>query len=93
MVSMFLCPLFGLSVIVPGLVPHFFCGATAGFTATLPADVAGGGRGFAHGLLISFLPAILLPMMGDMGLGSTTFGDADFGVVGIVLGHIIAMFN
>ncbi|HIB5490238.1 TPA: hypothetical protein ACWXAA_004520, partial [Klebsiella pneumoniae] len=24
---------------------------------------------------------------------STTFGDADFGVVGIVLGHIIAMFN
>ncbi|HFE6825120.1 TPA: hypothetical protein ACF92R_006073, partial [Klebsiella pneumoniae] len=22
-----------------------------------------------------------------------TFGDADFGVVGIVLGHIIAMFN
>ncbi|MFP2006298.1 hypothetical protein ACLEB0_08670, partial [Klebsiella pneumoniae] len=23
----------------------------------------------------------------------TTFGDADFGVVGIVLGHIIAMFN
>lgn len=41
LVSMFLCPLFGLSVIVPGLVPHFFCGATAGFTATLPADVAG----------------------------------------------------
>lgn len=30
LVSMFLCPLFGLSVIVPGLVPHFFCGATAG---------------------------------------------------------------
>ncbi|HFF7116254.1 TPA: hypothetical protein ACGEDG_005689, partial [Klebsiella pneumoniae] len=23
----------------------------------------------------------------------TTFGDADFGIVGIVLGHIIAMFN
>ncbi len=41
LVSMFLCPLFGLSVIVPGPVPHFFCGATAGFTATLPADVAG----------------------------------------------------
>ncbi|HFX6047261.1 PTS transporter subunit IIC, partial [Klebsiella pneumoniae] len=83
-----------LSVIVPGLVPHFFCGATAG----VYGNITGGRRGavvgaFAHGLLISFLPAILLPMMGDMGLGSTTFGDADFGVVGIVLGHIIAMFN
>ncbi|HDG8136848.1 TPA: PTS ascorbate transporter subunit IIC [Klebsiella pneumoniae] len=94
LVSMFLCPLFGLSVIVPGLVPHFFCGATAG----VYGNITGGRRGavvgaFAHGLLISFLPAILLPMMGDMGLGSTTFGDADFGVVGIVLGHIIAMYN
>lgn len=78
----------------PGPVPHFFCGATAG----VYGNITGGRRGavvgaFAHGLLISFLPAILLPMMGDMGLGSTTFGDADFGVVGIVLGHIIAMFN
>lgn len=94
LLSMFLCPLFGLSVIVPGLVPHFFCGATAG----VYGNITGGRRGavvgaFAHGLLISFLPAILLPMMGDMGLGSTTFGDADFVVVGIVLGHIIAMFN
>ncbi|MFM3287270.1 PTS ascorbate transporter subunit IIC [Klebsiella quasivariicola] len=94
LVSMFLCPLFGLSVIVPGLVPHFFCGATAG----VYGNITGGRRGavvgaFAHGLLISFLPAILLPMMGNMGLGSTTFGDADFGVAGIVLGHIIAIFN
>lgn len=75
LLSMFLCPLFGLSVIVPGLVPHFFCGATAG----VYGNITGGRRGavvgaFAHGLLISFLPAILLPMMGDMGLGSTTFG-------------------
>ena len=93
LVSMFLCPLFGLSVIVPGLVPHFSAGPRRGFTATLPADVAGGGRGFcsrsAH-----FVPAChSLAHDGDMGLGSTTFGDADFGVVGIVLGHIIAMFN
>lgn len=41
LVSMFLCPLFGLSVIVPGLVPHFSAGPQRGFTATLPADVAG----------------------------------------------------
>ncbi|ULK53008.1 PTS ascorbate transporter subunit IIC [Citrobacter portucalensis] len=94
LVSMFLCPLFGLSVIVPGLVPHFFCGATAG----VYGNICGGRRGavvgaFAHGLLISFLPAILLPLMGDLGFASTTFGDADFGVVGIILGHVVLLFN
>ncbi len=94
LVSMFLCPLFGLSVIVPGLVPHFFCGATAG----VYGNICGGRRGavvgaFAHGLLISFLPAILLPLMGDLGFVSTTFGDADFGVVGIILGHVVTLFN
>ncbi|MBF0032136.1 PTS ascorbate transporter subunit IIC [Citrobacter freundii] len=94
LVSMFLCPLFGLSVIVPGLVPHFFCGATAG----VYGNICGGRRGavvgaFAHGLLISFLPAILLPLMGDLGFASTTFGDADFGVVGIILGYAISLFN
>ncbi|HDR2159425.1 TPA: PTS ascorbate transporter subunit IIC [Enterobacter cancerogenus] len=94
LVSMFLCPLFGLSVIVPGLVPHFFCGATAG----VYGNICGGRRGavigaFAQGLLISFLPAILLPLMGDLGFASTTFGDADFGVVGIILGHVVSLFN
>jgi len=94
LMSMFLCPLFGLSVIVPGLVPHFFCGATAG----VYGNICGGRRGavigaFAQGLLISFLPAILLPLMGDLGFASTTFGDADFGVVGIILGHVVSLFN
>ena len=94
LISMFLCPLFGLSVIVPGLVPHFFCGATAG----VYGNITGGRRGaiigaFVQGLLISFLPAILLPLMGDLGFASTTFGDADFGIVGIVLGNIISLFN
>lgn len=94
LISMFLCPLFGLSVIVPGLVPHFFCGATAG----VYGNITGGRRGavigaFVQGLLISFLPAILLSMMGDLGFASTTFGDADFGIVGIVLGHIISFFH
>ena len=94
LISMFLCPLFGLSVIVPGLVPHFFCGATAG----VYGNITGGRRGavagaFVQGLLISFLPAILLPLMGDLGFASTTFGDADFGVVGIILGKLIALFH
>ncbi|WJV62690.1 PTS ascorbate transporter subunit IIC [Pectobacteriaceae bacterium CE70] len=94
LISMFLCPLFGLSVIVPGLVPHFFCGATAG----VYGNITGGRRGavigaFAQGLLISFLPAILLPLMGELGFAATTFGDADFGIVGIILGKTIAFFH
>ena len=91
--SMFLLPLFGLSVIVPGLVPHFFCGATAGVIG----NAAGGRRGaivgaFVSGLIISFLPAILLPMLGGLGFENTTFGDADFGVIGIMLSGIMKLF-
>lgn len=94
LISMFLLPVFGLKVIVPGLVPHFFTGAAAGVFG----NATGGRRGaiagaFVNGLLISFLPALLLPVLGSLGFEGTTFGDADFGVVGIVLGKIVALFN
>ena len=91
---MFLLPLFGLSVIVPGLVPHFFTGAAAG----VYGNATGGRRGailgaFANGLIISFLPALLLPVLGSLGFGGTTFGDADFGAVGILLGNLMHLFH
>ncbi|MCA0971453.1 PTS ascorbate transporter subunit IIC [Halobacillus litoralis] len=92
LLSMFLLPLFGLKVIVPGLVPHFFTGAAAGVFG----NATGGRRGavlgsMANGVLISFLPAMLLPVLGSLGFEGTTFGDADFGVVGIVLGYVISL--
>ncbi len=94
LISMFLLPLFGLKVIVPGLIPHFFTGAAAGVFG----NATGGRRGailgaFANGLLISFLPALLLPVLGSLGFEGTTFGDADFGVVGLLLSYIIGIFN
>lgn len=94
LVSMFLLPLFGLKVIVPGLVPHFFTGAAAGVFG----NATGGRRGavagsFVNGLLISFLPAMLLPVLGSLGFEGTTFGDSDFGIVGIILGKVVALFN
>lgn len=90
---MFLLPVAGLAVIVPGLVPHFFTGATAGVFG----NATGGRRGavlgaFANGLIISFLPALLLPMLGTLGYEGTTFGDADFGLVGLILGNLIKLF-
>ncbi|MBN2908831.1 PTS ascorbate transporter subunit IIC [Polycladomyces sp. WAk] len=93
LISMFLLPAFGLAVIVPGLVPHFFTGATAGVFG----NATGGRRGailgaFANGLLISFLPALLLPLLGTLGFEKTTFGDSDFGVVGLILGFIMRLF-
>ncbi|GAA0370426.1 PTS ascorbate transporter subunit IIC [Bacillus horti] len=94
LLAMFILPMLGLRVIVPGLVPHFFTGAAAGVFG----NATGGRRGaivgaFANGLLISFLPALLLPVLGSLGFQGTTFGDADFGIVGIILGNIISFFR
>jgi PTS system ascorbate-specific IIC component len=80
-------------VILPGVVPHFFCGATAGVFG----NATGGKRGailgaFAHGLLITFLPVLLMPVLGGLGFANTTFSDADFGVVGIILGNVLKIF-
>lgn len=81
-------------LILPGVVPHFFCGATAGVFG----NATGGRRGaiigaFAHGVLITFLPVFLLPVLGSLGFANTTFSDADFGGVGIVLGYMAQVFN
>jgi len=92
--SMLILPLVGLKVIVPGLIPHFFTGAAAGVFG----NATGGRKGailgaFANGILISFLPAMLLPVLGSLGFESTTFGDSDFGIVGILLGYLIKLFS
>jgi PTS system ascorbate-specific IIC component len=81
-------------VILPGVVPHFFCGATAGVFG----NATGGRRGavigaIAQGLLITFLPVLLMPVLGDLGFANTTFSDADFGTVGIILGKILQLFQ
>ncbi len=76
-------------LILPGVVPHFFCGATAGVFG----NATGGRRGailgaFAHGVLITFLP-----VLGSLGFANTTFSDSDFGGVGIVLGYMAQYFS
>lgn len=89
LVGLFLCGQFKWVLILPGVVPHFFTGATAGVFG----NATGGRRGamigaFANGLLITFLPVLLLPVLGAIGFANTTFSDADFGAVGIVLGNL-----
>lgn len=80
-------PLFGLALVLPGLVPHFFTGGAAG----VYGNATGGRRGailgaFVNGVLITFLPALLLKVLGPFGNENTTFGDADFGWFGTAIG-------
>jgi len=88
-ISMLIMGLVGLTVIVPGLIPHFFVGGTAGVIG----NATGGKRGaiagsFLNGILISFGAAFLLPTLGALGFQNTTYGDADFQVVGIIAGGV-----
>lgn len=94
LLSMFALPLIGLKVIVPGLVPHFFTGAAAGVFGNATGGRIGSMAGaFANGIIISFIPAILLIFMGDIGYEGTTFGDSDFGIVGIIIINILKLFG
>ena len=87
LLAVWLGPVFGLALILPGMVPHFFTGGGAGVYGN-----ATGGRigaavgGFVNGILITILPAILLLVLGGLGFANSTFGDADFGWFGTLIG-------
>ncbi|WP_313407717.1 PTS ascorbate transporter subunit IIC [Aeromicrobium sp.] len=87
LIAVWLEPAFGLALILPGMVPHFFTGGGAGVYGN-----ATGGRkgavvgGFVNGVLITILPALLLQVFGALGDINSTFGDADFGWFGTLLG-------
>lgn len=92
-VGMFVLSAIGVTVIIPGVIPHFFTGAAAGVFG----NATGGRRGatvgaFVNGLMITFLPVLLLPVLGALGYANTTFGDADFGIIGIIFGYILKLF-
>ncbi len=87
LISMAIQYFMGWTMIVPGVVPHFFIGAAAAVFGNATGGLRGAVIGsFAQSFLISFLPMILLPMLGSIGLQSTTFSDTDFGVIGLLLG-------
>ncbi|HEL1050664.1 TPA: PTS ascorbate transporter subunit IIC [Streptococcus equi subsp. zooepidemicus] len=89
LVSMAVMIASGTTVILPGVVPHFFCGATAGVIGNASGGVRGATVGaFLQGVLISYLPIFLMPVLGGLGFEGSTFSDADFGLSGILLGTL-----
>ncbi|MBJ7220365.1 MULTISPECIES: PTS sugar transporter subunit IIC [unclassified Brenneria] len=93
-IGMFLFPTVGLAMILPGMLTNFFAGGTAGIFA----NAVGGRRGAIiggvfHGLFITLLPALLLPLLGSFGLENVTFSDSDVISVGLVFGYILNFFQ
>lgn len=43
--------------------------------------------GFVNGLVITFLPLLLLPVLGNLGSANSTYSDADYGVSGVIFGY------
>ncbi|MGO3750449.1 PTS ascorbate transporter subunit IIC [Vagococcus salmoninarum] len=93
-IAFLILPFTSLPVIIPGLIPLFFVGAGAGVLS----NAAGGLRGtiiggLFNGAMLILLPAFLLPLMGDLGFANSTFGDADFAGVGIIIGYLGKLFG
>lgn len=87
--SMFVMIGMKTTVIIPGVVGHFFCGAAA----AIYGNASGGRRGAiigsaVNGLIISWLPLFILPVLGSLKLAASTFADTDYLIPGILLGKL-----
>ena len=77
-IAMFTLPMFGLAMILPGMLTNFFAGGTAGIFG----NAVGGRRGaiiggIAHGFFITLLPALLVTIFNSMGFINATATDVD----------------
>lgn len=89
-IAMFVLPLFGLAMILPGMLTNFFAGGTAGIFA----NATGGRKGaiigtIAHGFFITLLPALLVISFNKMGFVNTTATDVDTVVAALLYSWII----
>ncbi|QWF35837.1 PTS sugar transporter subunit IIC [Latilactobacillus curvatus] len=89
-IGMFLMPVFGLAVILPGMLTNFFAGGTAGIFG----NVVGGRRGaivggIIHGLFITLLPALLVTALTRFGFVNASATDSDTIVAALMYAWII----
>lgn len=95
--AMFVLPMFGLAMILPGILTNFFAGGTAGIFG----NAVGGRRGaiiggIAHGFFITLLPALLVTVFTSIGFVNATATDVDTVVAALlyawVLGPLMKAF-
>ncbi|MGH2117697.1 MULTISPECIES: PTS sugar transporter subunit IIC [Aerococcus] len=95
--AMFVLPIFGLAMILPGILTNFFAGGTAGIFG----NAVGGRRGaiiggIAHGFFITLLPALLVTVFTSIGFVNATATDVDTVVAALlyawVLGPLMKAF-
>lgn len=77
-IAMFILPVFGLAMILPGMLTNFFAGGTAGIFG----NAVGGKRGaiiggIVHGFFITLLPALLVGIFDSLGFVNATATDVD----------------
>ncbi|WP_265459382.1 PTS ascorbate transporter subunit IIC [Enterococcus sp. HY326] len=89
LVTMVIMGIMGTIVIIPVAVPYFFIGATAGVFG----NATGGWKGciagsFIVGILIAVGPALIYPIMENIGLTGTSFPETDFNIVGLLVYYI-----
>lgn len=82
------------TVIIPGVIPHFFAGGAAGVIAYQ----IGGRKGLIvssliHGFVITILPAFLIPLLTNLGYLRATFADSDFSVIGVLVHQLFSWFQ
>lgn len=80
-------------VIIPAAHICFFSGGTA----AIFGNSTGGWRGavvgsFVVGLMLAFLPVLLTPVFGSLGITGATFPNVDYNVVGSLLNWILEIF-
>ncbi|RKW16844.1 MAG: PTS sugar transporter subunit IIC [Catonella sp.] len=94
LVTMVIMGFFSPIVIIPVAVPYFFIGATAGVFG----NATGGWKGcvagsFVVGVLIAVGPALIYPIMENVGLTGTSFPETDFNIVGLLIYYIGKLFT
>lgn len=89
-IAMFTLPMFGLPMILPGMLTNFFAGGTAGIFG----NTCGGRRGaiiggIVHGFFITLLPALLVGIFTSMGFIGATATDVDTVAVALLYAWIL----
>lgn len=95
LLSAFTMSVIGLPVIIiPAAHIAFFSGGAAGVFGNSTGGWKGAVLGsFVMGLLLSFLPLLLYPLLAEMGVGGSAFPNVDYNIIGYILDRILNLIN